>query len=140
MDFIGTIRGLIGSRFVPPAPPWESRYTLFLKLVRRHQLNRLVFAHYVTNPAERPDHVFQHDCRFRSADEVHFETTSWTVRPIDPEEDDELERVPGKHPSENLLILADEEGNVIMQDYRTADEADRAMERVWRQGVWHGEE
>ena len=128
MDLFGLIRELTERQ--PASPPWESRYTLFLKLIGRRRVGGLVLAHYATNPDGRPDHVFRHDCRFRSFTRGGFETTRWTVTAITPEEDAMLERLAGNHRSENLLVLADEAGNVILQDYCTAEEAARAMARV----------
>jgi hypothetical protein len=132
MDMIGLIRGLTRRTSPSPAGPWESRYTLLLKLVSRHQAGGLVIGHYVTNPDERPDHVFQHDCRFRTFTQGDFVTTRWTVGAITAEEDALLERVPGKHRSENLVVLTDDLGNVLLQDFCTADEAARVMAMVER--------
>src|SRR5262249_30272248 len=86
MDMIGSIRGLTPRTSPTPAGPWESRYTLFLKLVSRHRAGGLVIGHYVTNPDERPDHVFQHDCRFRTFTQGDFVTTRWAVSAITAEE------------------------------------------------------
>jgi hypothetical protein len=127
MDRIRLIRGSTGARCITP-PPWESRYTLFLKLVSRHKADGLVLGHYVTNPVERPDYVFQHDCRARRfVRQSDFGTTRWTVKAITPEEDALLEQLPGEHRSENLIVLSDNKGNVILQDFCTADEATRTL-------------
>jgi hypothetical protein len=130
MDRFRLIRGLDGCRPVAPPPPRESRYTLFLKLVKQRLLDGLVLGHYVTNPDEPPDHVFHHDCRFRTFTQGDFETTRWTVKALTEEEDALLEWLPGKSRSEHLMVLSDESGNVILQDYCTAHEAEQAMARV----------
>jgi hypothetical protein len=126
MDIFGLLRGLAGRRCVTP-PPWESSYTLFLKLVSRHTAGGLVISHYVADPDERPDHVFRHDAIQRSRTQGDFVTTRWTVKAITPAEDTLLERVPREHPSEHLVVLSDRSGNVIMQDYCTAEAVERAM-------------
>jgi hypothetical protein len=113
-------------RCVTP-PPWESSYTLFLKLVSHHTAGGLVISHYVADPEERPDHVFQHDAIQRSRTQGDFVTTRWTVKAITPEEDALLERVSREHRSEHLVVLSDGSGNVILHDYYTAEKAERAM-------------
>jgi hypothetical protein len=133
MDFLGWIRGLAARRFVT-RPPWESSYTLFLKLVNRHTAGGLVISHYVTNPDERPDHVFRHDAIQRSHTQGDFVTTRWTVAAITPEEDGLLERVSREHRSEHVIVLSDCSGNVILQDYYTAEKAERAMTLVEQSG------
>jgi hypothetical protein len=138
MDLFRLIRGLTGRRFVTP-PPWESSYTLFLKLVRRHKAGGLVISHYLADPDERPDHVFRHDSRQLSFTQGDFVTTRWTVIEITKEEEALLERVPGKHRSEHFVVLSDDAGNVILQDYYTAEKAERAMaivERTTSRRVW----
>lgn len=132
MSLFGLIRGTAERKFVPPPPPRESRYTLFLKLVSRHRAGGLDFSHHVTNPDERPDHVFRHDCRFRTFTQGDFETTRWTVTAVTPEEDAMLERATGKHPRENLVVLTDEAGNVLLHNFCTTEEATRAVATVER--------
>jgi hypothetical protein len=133
MNIFGLIRGLTGRWFDNP-PPWESSYTGFLKLVSRHKAGGLVISHYLTNPDDRPDHVFRHDSIQRSRTQGDFVTTLWTVKKITPDEDAMLERVPGKHPREHFVVLTDEAGNVVMQDYCDAERADRVMTIIEQSG------
>ncbi|MFO0849922.1 MAG: hypothetical protein U0871_15410 [Gemmataceae bacterium] len=110
--------------------PLEHSSTIFLKLQTRHAVGALVIAHYVTNPDERPDHVFRHDCRFRTYRQGDFETTRWAVEKLTPTADVLLERVPDGPPPEHLVVLTDAEGNVLLQDYCSAERAALLMDAV----------
>ena len=137
MNLFRWIRSLTG----PPRPgepvDRESSSVMPLRLVSRHRFGGLVIGHYLTNPGECPDHVFRHDCRFQTFTQGDFETTRWTVTPLAREEDVALERVPFRAQSDYMVVLTDEAGNVILQDYCTAEGANRAMaiiERAQQQG------
>jgi hypothetical protein len=124
--------------------PWESHSTIFLKLVRRVEIGGIVIGHYVTNPDERPDFVFRHDCVLGSLTQGDFVTSRWTVTALTTktvtaltkEEDASLERVPGHHWSQNLIALSDDAGNILMQDYCSADEATHRMAIFERSVGW----
>jgi hypothetical protein len=108
---------------------WPSEFssTLFLKLQRCQPVGGLVIAHYLTNPDERPDHVFRHECKFRTDTQGDFETRRWAVEKITPDQDAMLERRPGGPPQEHLVVLTDAVGNVLLQDYCSAERATLLM-------------
>lgn len=115
--------------------PQEFSSTLFLKLQSRQPLGGLVLTHFVTNPEERPDHVFRHDCRFRTFTQGDFATTRWAVEKITPAEDAALERRSFEAPREHLVVLTDESGTVLVQDYCSADRAELLMAAAARPAV-----
>ena len=108
----------------------DSTYCSYLELMRRLPLGVLRLSHLVTNPTRTPDYLYRHDCRFRTFPQGEFETTLWMVTRAGSQEIAAW-RGHGRHaPVDNRLVLSDLEGNILMQDYRSGDEAAGLMTQV----------
>jgi hypothetical protein len=107
--------------------PREETFTQLAKLVRARRMGCFTLGYYQSNTAERPDHVTRSHTRWRSATPGDFDRVSWTVTPALPED------LVGWEPPANgsvrghLLALSDATGNIVLFDFCTQAEAERAM-------------
>lgn len=107
-----------GSEFVP---------VRFLKLIRRHELGGLALSHLVTNPDELPDYVLGRAgtlCKYTLED---FARTGWALHPITRKQETMLERLPGSPPQEQVVVLSDHRGTVLLFDVASSEEAADVM-------------
>jgi hypothetical protein len=99
----------------------------FLKMQRRHDLGGLVLSHLVTNPDELPDHVLGRAATPRTVTAQGFLGTGWSLCGIAPEQQATLERLPGKPPQEQVVVLSDRSGTVLLFDVASPAEAAEVM-------------
>jgi hypothetical protein len=100
----------------------------YLKIVNRLPLGGLILAHFMTAAAEAPDYILRRDGGARNVQEWEFAPTLGTVKLATREE---VAAWPGRdrgEPIEHLVALLDQDGNILLQDYRSGQEAQNLMQ------------
>lgn len=104
----------------------------FLKLIRRHELGGLDVSHLVTNPDEIPDFVMGRAGTLRNFTPEDFSETGWALHRITPQQEAMLERLPGKPPQEQVVVMSDHRGTVLLFDVTSPAEAAAVMDAAER--------
>lgn len=134
MDLLELIRAMSQRTRQSPARPWESCYSLYLKLVSRYEGPGYMLSRYVANPAERPDHLFQYDCGIRTFTQCDFETMQCEVLELTQDEADAWEGPACNCLECEVVTLCDGRGNLLLLEYCTAEGARRLMEAFEQAG------
>lgn len=101
-----------------------------IKLIQRYPLGALRLYQFATNPVLPPDYVYRHDCQQSTFAERDFETTLWKIARAGSGEFAEWPGHDREAPLDHLLVLADLDGNILLQDCRSEEEVAKLMNGV----------